>query len=126
MTQVKSYRDLRAWQSAMDFVVLVYRESDRWPATEQYGLTQQVRRCSVSVPSNIAEGQGRRNDREFARFLRIAHGSLQEAETQIMLARRLGYCEPETEDVLLAAAGDLGRMIQGLVRIVARSSADDR
>lgn len=124
-TQVKSFRDLLAWQLAMDFVVLVYLETDRWPAAERYGLTQQLRRCSVSIPSNIAEGQGRRSDREFVRFLRIAHGSLQEAETQIMVGRRLGYCSSEAEGALLTAAGNLGRMIQGLARTISQTLSND-
>lgn len=119
VSRVKSYRDLLVWQRGMDFVVAVYCETERWPQAERFGLIAQLRRCSVSIPSNIAEGQGRRNDREFAHFLRIAHGSLMEAETQIAIGQRLGYCSVETETNLLKQAGELGRMIQGLGKTVA-------
>lgn len=118
--RVESYRDLIAWQRAMDFVVAVYRETDGWPQTERFGLIQQLRRSTVSIPSNIAEGQGRRNDREFAQFLRIAHGSLREAETQIMLGERLGYSTEEIERRLLGQAGEIGRLVQGLLRAIAK------
>lgn len=122
--RVESYRDLIVWQKAMDLVVAIYRETDGWPPSEKYGLTQQLRRCVVSVPSNIAEGQGRRSDREFAQFLRIAHGSLREAETQIMLGQRIGYCSIESESRYLERTAELGRLIQGLIRtVVARQRA---
>ncbi len=119
--RVESYRDLIAWQRAMDFVVAAYQETERWPTAEKFGLVHQLRRAVVSVPSNIAEGQGRRNDKEFARFLRIAHGSLREAETQITIGRRLGYCTEDTEANLLRQAGELGRLLQGLIRRVGAS-----
>lgn len=122
--RVESYRDLIVWQKAMDLVVAIYRETDGWPPSEKYGLTQQLRRCVVSVPSNIAEGQCRRSDREFAQFLRIAHGSLREAETQIMLGQRIGYCSIESESRYLERTAELGRLIQGLIRtVVARQRA---
>ncbi len=122
--RVESYRDLIVWQKAMDLVVAIYRETDGWPSSEKFGLIQQLRRCAVSVPSNIAEGQGRRNDREFVQFLRFAHGSLREAETQITLAQRLGYCSDESETRLLERTAEIGRLLQGLIRaIVARQPA---
>jgi four helix bundle protein len=116
LSQSRNVRDLIAWQQAMEFVVAVYQETERWPPHERFGLVQQLRRCSVSVPSNIAEGQGRKSDREFSQFLRIAHGSLQEAETQIILANRLGFCSSETEAALLGQCASIGRLIQGLRR----------
>lgn len=115
----KSYRDLVAWQQAMDFVVAIYQEIERWPSHERYGLTQQLRRCAVSVASNIAEGQGRRSNREFSQFLRIALGSLQEAETQILIAARLGFCSNGTEESLLRQSASIGRLVQGLRRSIA-------
>lgn len=102
----------------MDLVVAIYRESDTWPNSEKFGLIQQLRRSAVSVPSNIAEGQGRRNDREFNQYLRIAHGSLREAETQISIGQRLGYCSISTEEELLARCAEAGRLIQGLLRAI--------
>ena len=75
----------------MDFVVEVYKITEKFPNTEMYGLTSQLRRCSVSIPSNIAEGSSRKNTKEFIQFLYISNGSLSEAETQLQIAQRLGY-----------------------------------
>src|SRR3954468_12430988 len=91
MMAVLHYRDLIAWQKAMDLVEQVYRLTRAFPREELYGLTNQVRRASVSIPSNIAEGQGRGVGGEFAHHLRIANGSRQEVETQILLGVRLGF-----------------------------------
>ncbi|HEX4148238.1 MAG TPA: four helix bundle protein, partial [Pirellulales bacterium] len=77
----RNYRDLIAWQKAMDLVVMVYQLTREFPTEERYGLSQQLQRAAVSVASNIAEGQGRESIREFANFLSIAHGSLREVET---------------------------------------------
>jgi four helix bundle protein len=90
----KSYRDLVAWQEAMNLVTAVYQISACFPKQEIYGLTSQLRRAAVSVPSNIAEGQGRRGTAEFRHFLRQASGSLMELETQMMIAERLHYVSP--------------------------------
>ena len=113
------YRELVAWQRGMDFVEAIYRLTRRFPREEMYGLTNQLRRCAVSVPSNLAEGQGRGVGSDFARFLRIANGSRQEAETQILIAIRLGYItEPEAADAL-GLADEVGRLLAGLLRSVA-------
>ena len=82
----KSYRDLVAWQKAMDLVTAIYQITTSFPKEELYGLTSQLRRAAISVPSNIAEGQGRRGVAEFRHFLRQASGSLMELETQMMIA----------------------------------------
>lgn len=111
---VKNYRDLIAWQKSMDFVENVYRVTKAFPREELYGLTSQLRRCAVSIPSNIAEGQGRRTDPEFAHRLSIAHGSVREAETQLMIGSRLGYLSTADLEPLLADAGEIGRLITGL------------
>jgi four helix bundle protein len=87
----QNYRDLIAWQKAMDLVVAVYRATEQFPKEEIYALTSQIRRAAVSIPSNIAEGQGRGTVNEFTHFLRIAHGSLRELETQLLIAQRLEY-----------------------------------
>jgi four helix bundle protein len=86
-----SYRDLIAWQRAMDLVEAIYKATRRFPKDELYGLTSQLRRAAVSVPSNIAEGQGRLTSGEFKQFLGHARGSLLETEAQILLAGRLQY-----------------------------------
>lgn len=113
---VKSYQELEVWQKAMTFVESVYRATQAFPREEQFGITSQIRRAAVSIPSNIAEGQGGHTTQAFPHHLSIACGSLQETETQIMLAHRLGYMEKHAHDELLGAAGEIGRMLNGLQR----------
>jgi four helix bundle protein len=115
---IRNYRDLLAWQRAMDFVESVYRITREWPREESFGLTYQIRRAVVSVVSNVAEGQGRNNDKEFLRFLNIAHGSLREAETQLLIAQRLGYSAESTIMTALDQAAEVGRLMQGLMRSI--------
>ncbi len=91
----KSFRDLIVWQKAMDLVEAVYLATADFPREEMYGLTSQLRRASVSVPSNVAEGQGRRTNGEFIQFLHHAIGSLNEVETQVELSMRLGFMARE-------------------------------
>jgi four helix bundle protein len=119
---VKNYRDLVAWQKAMDFVEAIYKATKAFPRDELYGLTNQLRRCSVSIPSNIAEGQGRRTDPEFAHRLSIARGSVCEAETQLMIAGRLGHVTKADLERLLEAAAEIARLITGLRKTVAGES----
>jgi len=111
---LQSYKDLIAWQKAMDLVIAIYKASAGFPKEEIYGLTSQVRRAAVSIPSNVAEGQGRRNDKEFCRFLSIAHGSLRESETQILISRRLNYIDEFAANQLLEMCSEVGRLITGL------------
>jgi four helix bundle protein len=87
----RSYRDLIAWQKAMKFVIEIYNVTQQFPREERYGITSQLRRAAVSVPSNIAEGQARFSQKEFHHFLSQARGSLVEIETQLLIARDLGY-----------------------------------
>ena len=116
MSIVKTYRELIAWQKATDLAVHVYRITEVFPRSEQYGLTNQLRRAAVSVPSNIAEGQGRGSTNDFRRFLAIAYGSLQEVETQIIIAQRLGYLAGNAADEVLDLCAETGRIINGLSR----------
>ena len=111
---IRNYRDLRVWRRAMELVELVYTATRTWPKEETYGLTGQIRRAAVSVPSNIAEGQGRTSTKEFLQHLSIARGSLFEVETQALVAQRLGYLSPDTAERLLATAGEVSRMISRL------------
>ena len=113
---MQSYRDLIAWQKAMDLVEMVYRATRDWLKDELYGLTNQVRRSAVSVPSNVAEGKGRIGINEFMHHLSIAHGSLCELETHLMIARRLAYVDEPTLQPLLSQAAEFGRLIHGLIR----------
>ena len=112
---VQSYRDLVVWKKAMAFVLDVYRCTQAFPKIETYGLTSQLRRAAVSVPSNIAEGQARRSTGEFKQFLGNARGSLTEVETQILIARDLGYLEQDQGETLLMSAAEIGRMLNGLL-----------
>jgi four helix bundle protein len=111
----RSYRDLVAWKKAMRLVLEVYRATQVFPKDELYGLTSQLRRAAVSVPSNIAEGQARYSRREFQHFLNNARGSLAEVETQILLARELAYLAPDQAALLLSKAAELGRVLNGLL-----------
>jgi four helix bundle protein len=113
---LKHYRELVAWQKAMDLVVAVYQATGLLPVDELYGLRSQLRRAAVSIPSNIAEGQGRGTPDEFKRFLRIANGSRQEVETQIVVAERLGYLEPALVRRLIEMSEEVGRLNSGLLR----------
>lgn len=113
-SEVRSYRDLKAWQKAMQLMLSIYKTSEFFPKHELYGLTQQLRRSAVSVPSNIAEGSSRRSTHEFLRFLNIATGSLAELETQISAAQMLGYLDPAQEKMLLEQADEVSRISQGL------------
>lgn len=103
----------------MDLVVEIYRATACFPREELYGLTNQLRRAAVSVPSNIAEGQGRGAGNEFTHHLRIAQGSLQEVETQILLAERLQYLESSRVSNLLEMAAEVGRLNRGLHKSLA-------
>lgn len=108
------YRDLIAWQKSMALVEDIYRISRGFPREELYGLTNQMRRAAVSIPSNIAEGQGRGIGGEFAHHLRIANGSRQELETQLLIAVRLEFVTKEDAGVVLERCFEVGRIISGL------------
>jgi four helix bundle protein len=111
----ESYRDLIAWRKAMDLVTEVYRVTRKFPRDELYGLTNQLRRAAVSVPSNIAEGQARFSHKEFHHFLSHARGSLVEIETQLMIAQNLVYLSPQQTKPLLDKTAELGRVLNGLI-----------
>ncbi len=108
----------------MEVVERVYAVTRSWPREEIYGLTNQVRRAAVSIPANITEGQGRRNPREFARFLGIATGSLFEVETHLLIAQRLHYLDAAAVGPLLRLTDETGRIISGLLRSLHPSRGD--
>ena len=115
MATVRNYRELIVWQKAMDLVELVYQATKQFPKEELYGLTSQVRRSAVSIPSNIAEGQARKSTAEFLNFLSIANGSRAEMETQILLAQRLKYVTNETAQLILNLSEEVNRLLNGLM-----------
>jgi four helix bundle protein len=112
---VRSYQDLIAWQKAMDLVTEIYEVSHKFPREEIFALTSQLRRAAVSIPSNIAEGQGRSSRKEFLYFLGNAKGSLSEVETQVLIARKLDYIDDEVSNSLLNLSAEVGRILNGLL-----------
>ena len=108
-----SYRDLIVWQKSMDLAKQIYFITKDFPKEEVYGLTSQIRRCAVSIPSNIAEGKGRGGDKEFVRFLQISLGSLYELQTQIELAKEFGFIQ--NGDTLFNLSFELEKMINSLI-----------
>ena len=119
------FQDLIAWQKAMAFVTAIYRATGDWPREELYGLTSQVRRAAVSIPSNLAEGDGRTGPREFAHHVSIAYGSLCELETQVLIAEQLGYANTDTSERLTAQMMEVRRLVRGLLRSLRGSTGTE-
>ncbi len=111
----QSYRDLIVWQKAVELVTEIYRVTRQFPKDEIYGLSSQIRRAAVSVPCNIAEGQGRLTRGEFHQFLGYARGSLLEMETQVVIAGNLGYLQEDQANRLLELSAEVGRILNGLL-----------
>lgn len=116
---VQNYRELIAWQKAMDLVARIYQITESFPKTETFGLTNQMRRAAVSIPSNIAEGQGRSTTKDFMHFLHIARGSLQELETQVTIAQRLGFITEAAQMELTTNICEIVRILSGLLKSLA-------
>ena len=124
-TSIKSYRDLRVWQRAVDLIESIYRATESFPVAERYGLVAQLRRAAVSVASNIAEGHARSRG-DYVRFLVMSAGSLTEIETQVFVSQRLGFIAAPSSNQLLDHCAELGRMLSTLRRRVAASRAPRR
>jgi len=120
---MRSHNNLDAWKKSIDFVVEIYKVTDRFPKEERFGLTSQIRRASVSIAANIAEGAGRKSDKEFLLFLSHAQGSASEVETELLIASRLGFMPSSEYDSLGKALDDIGRMITGLSNHLKRKAA---
>ena len=114
------YKDLTVWQKAIDLVVEVYRLTKKLPKEELYGLTNQLRRAAVSIPSNIAEGQGRNSAKEFLHFLSIARGSQKELETQLYVCTRLEYFTEEEASTAFNLCAEVGKMLNSLIMKISR------
>jgi four helix bundle protein len=117
---VTCYRDLKVWRAAMRLALDCYQLTRHFPKDELYGLTSQIRRAAVSIPSNIAEGHGRLHRGDYVRSLSVAIGSVQELETEMMLARRLGYSTAEETRDAAQLADEVGRMLGALTRRLRR------
>ena len=116
----QSYRDLTAWKKAMELVTEIYKATEGFPKEEGYGLTSQLRRAAVSVPCNIAEGQGRLTKGEFQQFLGYARGSLLEMETLILTAGNLNYLKENQLAELLDLSAEVGKILNGLLSSIAK------
>lgn len=115
MSKINSYKDLVVWQESMDLVVEIYDLIKRFPKNEEYELSSQLRRCAVSVPSNIAEGYGRNHTKDYCRFLEIARGSLYEMETQIELATRLNFISDTQLSKTIERSKEIQKMLNSLI-----------
>ena len=111
---VLSYRDLVVWQEGMQLAKMVYQHTNTFPKQEIYGLVSQLRRCSVSIPSNIAEGHARTSTLDYLRHISIAMGSLAELETQVILSQELGYVDEQTANAMLSHSDILGKRLRSL------------
>jgi len=114
-----TYKDLVVWQRSMGLVTEIYHYTQAFPKDEAYGLTSQIRRFAVSIPANIAEGQGRLTSGEFRQFLGYARGSLLELETLILVAGNLHYLDPDKVTILTTRTGEVGKILNGLLNSIA-------
>lgn len=112
----KPHKTLEAWKQSMDLVTEIYKVTKEFPSQEIYGITNQIRRAAVSVPSNIAEGAARQTEKEFTNFLHVAQASLSELDTQIEIASRLGYIDLKCRKSLDDKMAPIDKMITGLIR----------
>jgi len=112
---LKNYKELKVWQKAYQLCITIYKITKHFPKEERYGLTSQIRRSAVSVPSNIAEGYGRKTTQEYMQSLYIAYGSHCELETQIMISKDLGYIKSDDFQELQQNIGDVERMLKALI-----------
>ena len=112
---MKTHKDLEVWKRAVDLSAEIYTKTKNFPKDELYGLTNQIRRAAVSIPSNIAEGAGRETNSEYLRFLYIARGSLMEVETQWIIAQRIGLIDENKYKELIDILNEVGRLLNGLI-----------
>lgn len=118
---MSDYKELKVWQRAHEFVLKIYRITSTFPASEQFGLVSQLRRAAYSIPTNIAEGQGRLHRKEYLHFLNVARGSANETEYLIILCRDLGYISNRETEKLLKELSTIAKMLNGLIKSIRRS-----
>jgi four helix bundle protein len=116
VTPVRSYRDLVVWQQAMELAKLCYAKTRSFPRSEMFGLTAQIRRSAISVPANIAEGNGRENTGSYIQFLRVSQGSLKELETHVLLAQAVELMREADAEEVLAKSERVGKLLRSLIR----------
>jgi four helix bundle protein len=115
---VRTHKDLDVWKNAISFVTFIYKETELFPKTEIYGLTSQIRRAAVSIPSNIAEGATRKSKLEFKQFLYVALSSAAELETQIIISKNLEYFNDAQSQQILEDLNCISKMLQGLIKTI--------
>lgn len=117
---MRPHENLEVWKKAVDLSVVVYRITEQFPKDERFGPISQIRRASVSIAANIAEGAGRKSTKEFQNFLSIAQGSTSEVETEFLIAFKLGYCSDEEFQKVMLSLSEVGRMLTGLYSHLAK------
>lgn len=115
---MKTHKDLDVWKKSMELVTAVYQQTKPFPKEEMYGLTNQIRRSAVSIPSNIAEGAARNHIKEYVQFLYIALGSASELETQLLIAKNLNYIDEQQSGILISSNESIRKMLIGLIKSV--------
>ena len=115
MAEIKTHKDLLVWRKSIDLVEQIYKLTKQFPHEELYGITNQMRRCAVSIPANIAEGSGRKNKEEFIQFLHISLGSASELETHLIISQRLGFLSNDAYDEIMNALNEIIKMTCGLI-----------
>ena len=120
MSEIKNHRDLIAWQKGFNLAVVIYELTDSFPPREKFDLTSQMRRCSVSIASNIAKGYGRGKPQDYLRFLRMARGSLYELDTQLLIASSVEYVSDDDHNILQIQLDEVSRVLAGLIRSIER------
>lgn len=115
---MKTHQDLDVWNKAIDFVTLIFKNTESFPKSEVYGLTNQIRRAAVSIPSNIAEGASRKHKTEFIQFLYIALSSASEVDTQLIISNNLNFIDSENTERLQKELYSISKMIQGLLKSI--------
>ena len=121
--QIRSFRDLRVWQGGIEIVQAIYAITESFPRHELYGLSSQIQRATVSIPSNIAEGHARESTKEYLQHISIAQASVAEVETQLEIAKRLGYISSDHCDVLSDQLSQLGKQLYALRNALLNSKA---
>jgi four helix bundle protein len=124
MRTARSYRDLGVWRKAIALSVSCYQVTGGFPREEAYGMTAQIRRASVSIAANIAEGHGCEHTKTFMQFLRVSQGSLKELETHLVIAHEVGLLQADHVQPLFTATEELGRMLRGLLRSLEKRVAN--
>lgn len=123
---MRPHEKLEVWKKAVDFVVLIYEITKSFPPDEKFGLTSQIRRASVSIPANIAEGAARQSEKEFLQFISIAQGSSSEVETELLIACKIGYLEQTKYLELKQEIDSIGRMLIGLSNHLKKGMGDKK